>query len=136
MKLIRIYGLVNPINKTIFYVGATSKPLEKRLRQHISLLSLKKYENPVDGTPIFYRVQLFRRLKSMGLCIEIKLLEEASIRKANILEKKWYNKYNKSGDGLFQNIPGKYSSQLSGAMDVIKKNAQKRKLEREGKNIE
>lgn len=33
---VTIYGLINPINAEIFYIGRTCKPLDKRLKQHLS----------------------------------------------------------------------------------------------------
>jgi hypothetical protein len=108
MKTIKIYGLVNPKNNRVFYVGATSKDLSVRLKQH--LLSLRIVNHKVGSKKD--RQQLMNDLKLEGLVFKIKLLEEVLFKESSNAEKKWFDYYNSHRVPLMQNVTGDYKKQL------------------------
>ena len=85
-----IYILINPINKEIFYVGCTKKPLEERLKDHYR----KIYEARKGDINWNKRLSyLDNLLPHKALIVEI---DRCSIHESDLLEKFWIDKYIKN----------------------------------------
>ncbi len=106
--MVNIYGLVNPKNNRVFYVGATLKPLDVRLSSH--LYSLKRHT--YNGFAM-KRKELLLTLQSEGLTFKIKLLECVPFKLSNECEKKWFDYYNNNRVPLMQKVTGNFRAQLS-----------------------
>jgi hypothetical protein len=100
---VSIYGLVNPKNNRVFYVGATSKPVEIRLKEHLMLLNNKKPFSTRGHTNfLFLRQSLLLELNAQGFTFKIKVLEVCKFSKAGICEKKWVDFYFSKNFNLLQ----------------------------------
>jgi hypothetical protein len=67
---VKIYALIDPRNKTPFYVGATKLSLRTRLRCHLS--DAKKYNK--SGDICLKRVKKIKSILNKGLLPVIELL--------------------------------------------------------------
>ena len=94
---ISIYKLINPIDNSIFYVGATNNSLEQRLSVHISFSSYQRHD--VIGLE---RKKLIQFLLKRDLKPIIQLIEDCDFELVNEREKYWYDYYANSGCKLIQ----------------------------------
>lgn len=79
-----IYGIVDPLSKHVKYIGWTTKPIEKRLREHIK--DSKHYNKT-------YKHHWINSIISAGLYPEIILLEEVEYEDRAKKEMFWISKY-------------------------------------------
>ncbi len=95
--MIRIYCLIDPFTKKVFYVGATQKALTERLAAHIS-------ENIKSVFTGFKRAKQLKILELLakGKKPIIKLLAETTEKDAHTFEMKYYNYYTERGLKLLQ----------------------------------
>lgn len=92
--MIKIYALVNPITKEVFYIGATKGILKYRLSQHIS-------ESKWDGAKSKKQLLIKHLLKKNKRPLVI-LLKEVDIKLASEFETFYYNYYKSLGYDLLQ----------------------------------
>lgn len=95
--MVKIYCLIDPFTKKVFYVGATSQPLHKRLLSHIS-------ENIKS---VFTGIKRVKQLKILELLAKgkkpiIRLLAETTENNSAKFETKYYNYYTERGIKLLQ----------------------------------
>lgn len=108
----QIYGIVNPENGSIFYVGATRQELKKRLACHISeSMTLQSW------TPPSKKQAIICAIKKNGREPEIKLLETVSDKSLVVLyrvaaerESHWILKLNPIGNDK-KKIPKEYKQE-------------------------
>lgn len=92
-----IYGLINPINNKIFYVGKTTdKRLKTRLRYHTNRFDKNDNKNLV-----------IENILLLGFAPQIKVLEWVfNEEKINKIEKNWIIKYRKLNKNLTNKTNG------------------------------
>jgi hypothetical protein len=81
-----IYGLYDPVDGEVRYVGRTKQPLHVRLNQHIDQSRRKRNSLPKFTNP---RVDWIRWVLAQGRRPGIKLLERVPIKQQRELEAKW-----------------------------------------------
>lgn len=118
---INIDALVNPVDNSIFYVGATKENLEKRLRCHL-------YDNAsVPNSGVWKkRMDFIAKMKSDGYEPKIILLEKVPFSESEKAEKRYYELYTKQGCDLMQD-PNKFQY-LKGRTPKSEKNGDVRFL--------
>lgn len=98
-KEIRIYALINPLDNSVFYIGATKHPIEFRLKQHCY-----NYQRKVPKEGIMRRrVVLIEEIQKNGYQPQVKLLIECIRDKASEFEKYYYDYFSNLGYELLQN---------------------------------
>lgn len=122
MRIVKIYGLLDPITAKVFYVGATQKPLSERLMQHISILN----GSGVVGKYVAERRKIHEKCKRRKIKIKIVELESVELKASGDAEMKWFNDllgpYN-----IYQKTPGCYFNQNRHASTyVVKPSAAKK----------
>jgi hypothetical protein len=95
---VNIYGLVNPLSKKIFYVGATNNKLKSRLSGHI--VAAKNYDR--DGGHCKKRMEFILKLLNKGVKPKIILLKAVGIDEAGFYERHYYNVLRSLGCNLLQ----------------------------------
>lgn len=85
--MITIYKLINPVDKTIFYVGATSFPLERRLKWHITESRTIKSKKCLH----------IKQIVEQGNLPIIRKIKTVSLDSAQDEEQKFINRYIKIG---------------------------------------
>lgn len=106
MNTVYIYTLINPIDNSIFYVGATAKP-DARLYNHVT--SRRK-----DNT---YKGCVIRDLYSNGMRPEMIVVDECERKDTNFWEEFYINLFISFGFTLNQN---KYSGYTENNRESIK----------------
>jgi len=92
MLKVKIYVLVNPLDNSVFYVGASKYP-ESRYSCHCAGMSWH-YSTK--------RYRIIKELKKIGLKPELQILEECEIENARSREQYWINHYRGIGKALDQ----------------------------------
>lgn len=88
-----VYGLRDPLTKEIRYVGATTKELKTRLKEHLYEAKFNKGINPEKD-------QWINSLLEKGLRPELNTLWAGSCLELIEAERFFINKYSKSGANL------------------------------------
>lgn len=94
---VSIYGLVNPIDESIFYIGVTSMTLKSRLDSHISIRKLI-YKTGIEQERVNYISQIIKN----GFSPKIILLKEVEFKESDYYERYFYNIYLQKGCYLIQ----------------------------------
>lgn len=109
MALVKIYALINPINRKPFYVGATIHNLKTRLSGHISEVKNKTlsldYKLPkkiMIGNIRFHRQSTILSIIAKGKSVKIKLLREVPLKDAGFFERYYYQLFTDQGIIIFQ----------------------------------
>ena len=97
MGVVYIYGLVDPRNDEVFYVGYTNN-IKRRFRAHINVDGYRRKEN-------LYKDNLIRKILECGLKPEISVLEtcdkrfdsESNMYEHERIEIEYIKKYRESG---------------------------------------
>lgn len=96
MRPVFIYGIKNPINNEIFYVGASLYP-EKRFEVH---------KNGSEWHPISYKYKQIKIIKIAKLNPELVIIEETTTENAKEREQYWIDVYDKKKNIKTQNRSG------------------------------
>lgn len=94
-----IYGLFDPRDGALRYVGKTNATLDKRLRQHICDANRRKFES-------LPRFRWIRKLTSVGLSPEIRTLKKSSLDCWVLDEKEQISIARESGAALLNATDG------------------------------
>lgn len=117
---VHIYCLINPINGSVFYVGATSCELNERLKSHLSRSSGAKAKKDV-----------LYSILALGLNPEILLLETVKFNRATFFEQFYMDLFRSFGFELTGLRKSNYSSchgrRINNQIKTIKAVNKKRK---------
>jgi hypothetical protein len=97
--MVNIYCLIDPRTNTPFYVGATRRPLIKRLYGHIGQANTNNGRGHGEK-----RAQIIRAILAAGLRPCIQLLCTTTPEHANHLEQYFYRYFTAQGIELQQSI--------------------------------
>lgn len=96
---IYIYKLIDPRNKSVFYVGRTSARLRQRLLGHISQVNIKGKTEHLN----YRKISIIKDILKNGVLPEIELIEEvvpideSELRGFHERESYWISEYIKMG---------------------------------------
>ncbi len=86
-KVYQIYGLFDPRNNELKYIGYTSVPLNRRLLNHLYELKTKRSKN-------YRKFEWFQELLDLSLKPDIKTIEIIDKKDWSEKEKYWISRYN------------------------------------------
>lgn len=95
----KIYSITDPRTGKVFYVGATSRSINCRLKSHIGL----KPKNRKNNSIINRRTEYINEIIKSGYYPVVNLLEECSFDMVDQRESYFYNKFKGEGCELLQN---------------------------------
>lgn len=98
-KEVKIYALINPLNNYVFYIGATTSNLNKRLNEHISERNSRNNKKNV----------LIKELILNNMEPEILELDVVSVLDASFFEIFYQQLYTSYGFNLLQRIRSGYN---------------------------
>lgn len=100
MRLVNIYALINPINDSVFYIGVTVQPLDKRLKGHLT--ERKEWYTTKKADCI-------REILAANLVPEILLLDVTTIDQTSFYEVFYMDLFHSFGFTLLQRRWSTYS---------------------------
>jgi DNA-binding CsgD family transcriptional regulator len=92
-----IYALLNPVTNSPFYIGSTSRPITKRLNEHIWENISQSYRGVQEA-----KKQMILRIIKSGRLPIIKKVAVCSDDNAHKVERAMYEKFKKEGCLLLQ----------------------------------
>lgn len=109
----KVYALVDPRDRSIRYVGKTTKPLSTRRSQHIALSRRPRSRaRATHTTHTTHTTQWIRSLALLGLTPDVRLLENVNstypspARALNQAEIAWIAHYRRHGANLTNHTNG------------------------------
>lgn len=127
-RKVKIYCIKNPLDNTIFYVGATIQPkLNKRICYHIteSIHDYHVFKGEIVGKPQGIRkIKIIRSIVAAGLRPIGILLEEVEFDKADEKEQFYHDLFTRLGYELAQSFPfGSYRNKVTKLVNNSLKNS-------------
>lgn len=103
--IVKIYALINPINDQVFYIGATTNSLNKRLQEHVNDMK-SSLHMPV----MVPKKRILKSILESSLYPQILELDEVALMESTFFEDFYMNLFRTYGFNIQQEQKSRFAT--------------------------